>query len=239
VRRGDIRKNHAQLRFSPRPRSIAAVRRFSFQGTIDYYENNVGVLETRTAQFEFRTEFQNSDSFEVQYSNYYEFLDDDFEIVEDEIIIPTGGYNFQDMRYMYRFGPQRRMSGMVNFQHGSFYSGTREEFGLWGRVEVTKQFSIEPRLSLNWVDLAEGSFTTNLVRVRADYMFTPRMFLGALLQYNSSADSFASNIRFRWEYQPGSDIYLVYSDGRDTTFGGFPQLETRSVIFKFTRLFRF
>ena len=28
---------------------------------------------------------------------------------------------------------------------------------------------------------------------------------------------FASNIRFRWEYQPGSDVYLVYSDGRDSS----------------------
>jgi hypothetical protein len=238
IRREDIRKSRAQLRFSPRPRSIAAVRRFSFQGNINYYENNARVLETRMAQFEFRTEFQNSDSFEVQYSNYYEFLDEDFEI-EDEIVIPIGGYNFHEMRYMYRFGPQRRMSGMVNFQHGSFYGGTRQEFSLWGRVEVTRQFSAEPRLSLNWVDLPQGAFTTNLVRVRTDYMFTPRMFLGALLQYNSAADTFSSNIRFRWEYQPGSDIYLVYSDGRDTTYGGFPQLETRSVVFKFTRLFRF
>jgi hypothetical protein len=70
-------------------------------------------------------------------------------------------------------------------------------------------------------------------------MFTPRAFLGALIQYNSAADAFTSNIRFRWEYQPGSDIYLVYSDGRTTMYSGFPQLEYRSLVFKVTRLFRF
>ena len=105
-----MRKSSARLRFSPRPRSIRAVRRFSFQGSVDYIENNAGSLETRMGQLEFRTELQNSDSFEVQYSSYYEFLDDEFEIVEDEIFIPVGGYNFHDMRYMYRFGSQRRMS---------------------------------------------------------------------------------------------------------------------------------
>lgn len=37
----------------------------------------------------------------------------------------------------------------------------------------------------------------------------------------------------------GSDIFVVYSDGRDTAFSGPPRLESRSLIFKVTRLFRF
>lgn len=47
-----------------------------------------------------------------------------------------------------------------------------------------------------------------------------------------------SNVRFRWEYQPGSDLFIVYSDGRDTRLSGFPALENRSVVAKITRLFR-
>jgi hypothetical protein len=113
------------------------------------------------------------------------------------------------------------------------------ELSYWGRVEITPQLSIEPRLSLNWVDLPEGSFTANLARARVNYMISPRIFLGALLQYNSSDNLAAANIRFRWEYRPGSDFFIVYSDGRDTLVGGFPRLETRSLVVKFTRLFRF
>ena len=51
--------------------------------------------------------------------------------------------------------------------------------------------------------------------------------------------SFNLNAVYRWEYRPGSDIYVVYSDGRNTSYGGFPQLEDRSLVFKVTRLFRF
>jgi hypothetical protein len=109
----------------------------------------------------------------------------------------------------------------------------------WGRIELSKQFSLEPSLSFNWVDLAEGDFNTSLIVLRADYMFTPRAFLGAPVQYNSSNDSLTSNIRFRWEYKPGSDLFVVYSDGRDTTSRGYPSLESRSLVFKVTRLFRF
>jgi hypothetical protein len=65
------------------------------------------------------------------------------------------------------------------------------------------------------------------------------MQLSSLIQFNSSASSLASSIRYRWEYQPGSDLFVVYSDGRDTRFGGFPGLLNRTFAVKFTRLFRF
>jgi hypothetical protein len=51
-----------------------------------------------------------------------------------------------------------------------------------------------------------------------------------------------TNIRFRWEYQPGSDLFVVYSEGRDT--GPLPPtrldaLQQRGFVVKFTRLLRF
>ena len=242
MRREDMRKNHAQVRFSPRPQSIDSIRKFSFEGNFSNITNNLGTLETRNTRLEFKIDFERGDHFEINYTRSYEFLDEEFDITDD-VIIPIGGYDFQDVRYSYRFGPQwnvagRSVSGWVSFRHGTFFSGNRKEVSYWGRVEVTPQLSLEPRLALNWIDLKEGSFTTNLLSVRANYTFTPRAFVGALVQYNSDASSFSSNIRFRWEYQPGSDLYVVYSDGRDTTFRGFPQLENRSFVIKFTRLFR-
>ena len=59
------------------------------------------------------------------------------------------------------------------------------------------------------------------------------------MQYNSEANSFTTNIRLRWEYRPGSDIFFVYSDGRNTLAGASPALENRSLVVKVTRLFRF
>jgi hypothetical protein len=45
--------------------------------------------------------------------------------------------------------------------------------------------------------------------------------------------------RFRWEYRPGSELFLVYSDGRDTVSRGFPGLMNRAFVIKVNRLFRF
>jgi len=65
------------------------------------------------------------------------------------------------------------------------------------------------------------------------------MFVSALLQHNSGASSIGSNVRLRWEYRPGSEIFLVYNDQRDTRAAGFPTLANRALIFKFNRLLRF
>ncbi len=68
---------------------------------------------------------------------------------------------------------------------------------------------------------------------------TTRMAFSALVQYNSSNAALSSNLRFRWEYQPGSDLFVVYSDGRDTTAPRFPRLQNRAFVVKMTHLFRF
>ena len=91
---------------------------------------------------------------------------------------------------------------------------------------------------MNWLDLEQGSFTTKLVGMRVTTPLTPRMFSSVLLQYNSSNSSYSANARFRWEYQPGSELFVVFTEGRNTLGAGFPALDTRGFVVKFNRLFR-
>jgi hypothetical protein len=238
LRRDDFQKSAARLRFSPRVPSIEAIRRFNLEGSIDYFTNGEGLLETREVEVEVGPELENGDDIELTYRNSYENLDEEFEIT-DGVIIPIGSYSFQSVEASYRLGPQRRVSGHANVGYGSFYTGNRTEVSYGGRIEVTPQFTLEPDISVNWVDLNEGSFVAQVYRIRGNYAFSPRAFVAALVQYNSESAAFSTNIRFRWEYRPGSDLYVVYTDWRDTTLGGFPQLENRSLVVKFTRLFRF
>ena len=104
---------------------------------------------------------------------------------------------------------------------------------------MTSQFSLEPRVTLDWIDLSAGRFTTRLVGSRVNFTMTTRMAASALIQYNSTNATLSSNARFRWEYKPGSDLFVVYSDGRDTASRGFPRMQNRAFVVKMTRLFRF
>jgi len=64
------------------------------------------------------------------------------------------------------------------------------------------------------------------------------MFVSSFIQYNSSSDSLSSSVRFCWEYEPGSDLFVVYSEGRDGLSID-PFLANRTFAVKFTKLFRF
>ena len=239
VRRQDMRRSFATFRFSPRPTSIEAIRKFSWSGAVDYIEDTNGRLESREIEGEFRIDFENGDGLFLSVEDVFELLDRPFEIAPG-VAIPVGGYNFADLWLSYTLGTQRRLAGMVFFQQGGFFNGDKTTAGLsGGRVEVTHQLSVEPTLSFNWVDLPEGRFTTKLITARTTYTVTPSMFVSALAQYNSSQDSLGVNLRFRWEYRPGSELFVVFNEQRNTLVPGYPELETRAFVVKVNRLFSF
>jgi len=185
-----------------------------------------------------RTEMQNSDTWSIAYSRDFEFLAAPFEIVTGTFV-SGGAYHSPTVRANYTLGTQRKVSGDLSVAHGGFYGGDRTDVAYRGRAELTTRLSLEPAISVNWVDLPGGRFTATLLTTRATFSFTPRMLTAALVQYNSTSHLVATNIRFRWEYQPGSELFVVYSDGRDTLGRGFPLLTNRGVTIKLTRLFRF
>jgi hypothetical protein len=238
VRRADFNRSFAQLRFSPRPRNLPAVRKLTYEGSLDYLENGAGILETRIQSGRFDVEFNSSDRFNVEVNANYEFLTRPFQ-VSPGVIIPIGGYSFNDVQVGYNFGQQRRVSGNVLLTRGQFYDGdiTTLSFG-GGRVSVTKRFSLEPSFSISDVNLPYGDFVTRVLRSRIDYGFSPRMFASALLQYNYTDRTFSSNLRYRWEYRPGSEFFVVWTDEEDTRNSGL-QLRNRAFVVKVTRLLRF
>ncbi|MBM3819596.1 MAG: carbohydrate binding family 9 domain-containing protein [Acidimicrobiia bacterium] len=239
VRRDDMRRSHAQVRFSPRPRESRLIRRWFYAGSVTYVENGAGVVETRERDGEFAIEFQNADRFRVNYNGTYEFLPAPFRIAPG-VTLPVGGYDFDALSVGFNRAPRHRMSANLGVEYGTFYNGHRTTVSVAsGRATFTSRLSAEPTYAVNWVDLAQGSFTTHLPGTRVTWTITPRMFTSALVQYNSSTQSVSANVRLRWEYLPGSELFVVFNEDRDTRARRFPDLANRAIIVKVNRLFRF
>ena len=239
LRRDDFRRTFAELRYSPRPRSLRSVRRFLFQPSIDYITDGAGRLETRLQQLLLGAEFENGDRFFAGVTDNFEFLKRPFRIAQG-VSVGVGGYSFVNTRVVYALGEQRSITGAITFDRGGFFDGEKSSVGYnRPRVNLGAQLTVEPSLSFNWITLPEATFTSGLVSTRVTYTVTPRMFVSTLLQFNSSNDSLGTNVRFRWEYQPGSELFVVYTDERDTLAPRFPTVENRAFIVKINRLFRF
>ena len=237
VRRRDFTKNGGSVTLAPRPRGIEAIRQFEFKADANQYNRPDGALETREYTVEGRAIFESSDRFVVDHSRTEERLREGFSLSSD-VAVPAGDYRFNRTGVRFWLGTHRAVSGYLRYEFGDFFGGTRRELSYWGRAEVNRRFSMEPNLSLNWIEVPQGEVQARVTRLRATYTVSPQSFIGALVQYNSAAQLISANLRFRWEYSPGSDLFVVFSTNRDGD-DGLSGLTDRALVVKFTRLFRF
>ena len=242
ARRDDFRRDLATARFSPRLKGNRYMRKLTWQSTFGYdTDADVTRVENRSLEGSFGIEFHSGDQASVQYVDEYERIPQNFRIAPG-VTVPAGGYQNRNVSASYSLANQRPVAGRVTVSSGALYNGTRHEASYSGRVALAPQFAIEPSLSLAWVDLPYGDFSARLLAGRFTYTPTTRLFVSSLIQFNADAHTLASSVRLRWEYRPGSDFFVVYSDGRDTSslVPGRPgNILNRTLAIKATRLLRF
>jgi hypothetical protein len=240
ARREDFRRNTGSLRFSPRLRRSKHVRQLTWQGTFTYDTDSDSTrVENRSLEASFRAELHTGDVASVGYVGEYELLPENFRIsTTPRVTVPQGGYDNKTLNASYSLANNHRVAGRFGVSTAAFYDGTRRDASYSGRVAIAPQFAIEPSISLSWVRLPYGDFDARLIANRVTYTPTTRLFVSSLIQYNVDAKTLSSSLRFRWEYRPGSDMFLVYSDGRETARPG-STLVNRTLAAKVTRLVRF
>jgi hypothetical protein len=239
VRRSDFRRSLASARFSPRPKNAARVRRYNFNASLDYITNaGMTAVLDRVFEGQFSTEYQRGDTLSFNYTHNYELLTNRF-VINPGTIVPRGGYEYQNLTTSYSLGQQRKVSGRMSASYGTLYGGRKTETSYTGRLAFIPQFAVEPGISLNWVRLPYGDFSAPVVSSRIVFTPNARTALTSLIQYNGGSHTLSSSIRLRWEYSPRSELFIVYSDGRNTLAPGYPALLNRSLAFKLTRLLRF
>jgi hypothetical protein len=245
VRRKDFRQTSGNLSFRPRP-NISWIRQLTFAADGDYTENErTAYVESKRYGGRFGVELENSDQLSVSWSyNYEGFLS------EERIsgaTIPAGRYENPEWQLSYNMGPQRRFQGNAFFRRGDYYGGTITSPGIRGRIEVTPAVSIEPSVSFNFIELPQGRFDQHLAVTRVTYTMTPRAYVSGLVQYNftgidagaAGADTFSANVRFRWEWAPGSELFLVYTEDRNPDVTDrWSTLRNRGFVIKVNRLLR-
>ena len=245
VGRRGFRQSSASGYWSPRPGFIGWIRQVTFGGSINYFENDrAGFVESRDRGASLNVELEISDRFNVFVTDRYENLTVATGI--SGATIPEGRHSFRDVQVGYTFGSQRRISGGISVRRGTFYTGKRTSVSLLrARIEVLPQLSVEPSIQLNWLDLPDqqtyrGEFNQHVARTRMTYSLTPRTFLSGLVQYNSRSDALSGNFRLRWEWAPGSELFLAYTEERFTeTLDRWGVLQNRGLVIKVNRLLTF
>ncbi len=214
VQRTGIRTTKAYFSPTPRPKK-GNIKLMEPMYVLTYTTDQDNRLVARLHHLMHGTTLRDDSFINVIYQRNLDVLDLPFRI-RPNVIIPVGAYNMNEWVFSYNTSPGKRLYSRLSFSPNDFYGGDKKTTTFAGGVRATSQLSTELQYNRNDVDMPWGKFLVNLTTLRVDYTFSPRMTIRSLTQYNSSTHEVSNNIRFNFIHRPGSDLYVVYNELRQT-----------------------
>ena len=230
VQRTGIRTTKAYFSPTPRPKR-GRIKVMEPMYVLTYTTDQSNRLVNRMHHLMLGTTLRDDSFISVIYQKQLDVLDTPFRIRPD-VTIPVGSYNMDEWMFIYNTSPGRRLYQRVTWQPTEFYGGTRRSLAYAFGARATSRLSSELQFSRNDVKMPWGDFLVNLTTLRVDFTFTPRMTIRSLTQFNTSTNEISNNIRFNLIHRPGSDLYIVYNDLRQTGLPGdiFEQKDRQLVV---------
>ncbi|MCZ6915458.1 MAG: DUF5916 domain-containing protein [Gemmatimonadetes bacterium] len=210
--RNGFRRFQPTVTVAPRPTDFLGLRQLEFQVRYEHLMDMNWVLETRKTDLKLLgLRFNSGDRVDFDLTQLFDRLEPEDAFSIRGVPIPAGEYNTLSWRVSTRTASQRIVSGSLNLNGGEFWSGTRTGYGLSVTVRPSSGISLSTRYDRNEVDLADGSFTTNLGRVSGGWHVSPWASLTGNVQYDDGSEIVGLYARFRWIIRPGNDLYFVYT----------------------------
>ncbi len=193
-----------------------------------------GRLETREGTAAVRFSFDDRSSINLSYTDRFERLTDAFRISGTDI--PAGDYAFSEASARYASSQGKELSGSVNVSGGGYFGGSRFSVGGSGRWQPSAGLTAELAASRNNLSVQGNDFSVDVYSARLKYAVSTTLNFGAFVQFNSETNEMVTNLRANLIHAPLSDLFLLYTERRDTKGGGVLQ---RFFTLKLTRLLIF
>lgn len=181
-----------------------------------------------------------SGSISIAYS--FENLLEDFDLL-DPVMVPAGDYQFIYSSLELETPWTKPFSASFEIEGGQYYDGVK----ISPSVEPTWNLGASVELGgiyrFDHVQFPDRNQTLNnhIAGVRALYMLSTKISFSTFVQYNTAIKKVISNLRFRYNPKEGTDLYLVFNEGRNTYLQResptLPLYDQRNITLKFTYTF--
>ncbi len=179
-------------------------------------------------------------SINVEYN--YESLKESFQL-SNSVSVPIGSYKFWDAVLSLSSPGTKAFKIDATLQTGQFYDGTRISQQLNPTWNISNGVEVGATYVFDHLNFSErnSKLTNHIFGIRGLYMLNTKLSFSGFIQYNSAIKQIISNLRLRYNPREGTDLYLVFNEGRNT----YPERETpklpayfnRSVMLKYTYTF--
>lgn len=217
------------------------------------FQNESFDLRSSFISLNWNTDFKTLGSVEFQgrYNQEHLLPNEDFNLL-GHVYIPVNDYDFFETSINYNSPNSKKVRANVGAEFGSLFDGTRTQFTIEPKVIANIHFEIGASYTLTNLSFPEVSgrkvndFTAHLGQLRAQYALNKRLSTSAFVQYSNVADLIGANIRFRYNFSEGRDLWIVINEQTNTERNqivrGLPDLpfvQTRSILIKYNHTFIF
>lgn len=161
--------------------------------------------------------------------------------------VPAGAYTYADLQLYLSMSTGRRLRTDVDLRAGTFFDGNRVQLVVTPTWNVSRHLELGADYQLSRIRFPgrEQGIDIHVARLRVRTALDARASGNAFVQYDSVDDRLDLNVRLRYNFAEGTDLWLVYNEGLTTdrrTDPGAPELPrslARSLILKYTHTFGF
>lgn len=213
VERTDADQSEVGLLLKQRPK-LWNIRELQYEAFIFHSPDTKGVLQTQEWQTTFRADFNNGAYTDDDIVDVFtQRLTQPFNIYKN-INIPPGLYHFTRHQLTYGSGQDKRFTFNLFNRFGTYYDGHLLELSVGTNYRPSSRLSFATAAQWNKFSLREGNFSVVLASVQANYSFSRFLTTSSLIQMDTSnAQAVSANLRFRYNYRPDSDLYVIYNVG--------------------------
>lgn len=208
------------------------------------FRNDEGIAEELSTSTVFLYEFKGGNSGVIWQNLTFEDLPEPI-ILSGDARVPVGRYTFYTFGLDFNTTPGYLLRGNANLEVGSFYDGNKLTLNLGPTWNASGHLELGATYTLNEINFPgrDQSFTSHVVHIRSLFSFDTHFSIQTFMQFNNTRDLILANVRLRYNFADGNDLWLVYNDGFNTKRGQFepklPVSDTRTVFLKYTYTFHF
>ena len=158
----------------------------------------------------------------------------------NKVIIPIGTYSFNEAEIRFQSGQVRKFWGTIGYRSGGFYDGHRQQETAGIGWRPSSHFQLTLDYTVNDVELPYGDFSTELLQLRSDIIFSSTMSWSTLLQYDNLTETLGINTRLHWVPKAGQEGIIVLNHNlQDTELNNRFKSTLADLAVKFNYTFRF
>lgn len=233
-----------RLDYGTFPDSDASLRRLNAGlQTITIWRNEDGTLESFSLQQPLSLQLPSGSRLEVSGRYWIEDLRSRLSF-NDDVYVPEGNYSFYGGEVQYNMADGMLLRSDLTLGYNTFYDGTRfsvEAEPVWN---LSRHLELGGSIELSRLDFPERDQQMDafIARFRTLFSLDQHLSLEAFTQFDNVNERLLNNVRFRYNFREGNDLWIVYNESQNTRLTqpapSLPRLDGRSIMVKYTYTFR-